>query len=205
MFVNILGSIMKFCYNLFSNYGLAIILFTIISKIVLLPLSILVQKNSIKMVKMQPAINKIKIDFFGDKDKIADEEAALYKKEKYNAFTSLIPLAIQIILLIGLVEVINHPLTHIVSVKSDDRDKLVEIALKNNEDLEEGSSSLELEVYKDIKNDRNVEEYKTIIDDKKVEEIKNIDMNFFGFDLSWVAVVEKGLAIWVPIIAGLSA
>ena len=205
MFVNILGSIMKFCYNLFSNYGLAIILFTIISKIVLLPLSILVQKNSIKMVKMQPAINKIKIDFFGDKDKIADEEASLYKKEKYNAFTSLIPLAIQIILLIGLVEVINHPLTHIVSVKSDDRDKLVEIALKNNEDLEEGSSSLELEVYKDIKNDRNIEEYKTIIDDKKVEEIKNIDMNFFGFDLSWVAVVEKGIAIWVPIIAGLSA
>ena len=90
MFVNILGSIMKFCYDLFNNYGIAIILFTLISKIVLLPITVYVQKNSIKMVKMQPAINRIKINYFGDKDKIAEEESALYKKEKYNAFTSLI-------------------------------------------------------------------------------------------------------------------
>ena len=102
---------MRFCYNIISNYGWAIILFTLFSKIVLLPVSVWVQKNSIKMVKMQPAVNRIKIDHFGDKDAIADEQSKLYKKEKYNAFASLIPMLIQIILLIGLVEVINHPLT----------------------------------------------------------------------------------------------
>ena len=75
--IRILGSIMAFCYNMFNNYGLAIILFTIISKVVLLPLSIWVQKNSIKMVKMQPSINKIKIKYFGDKDKISDETQEL--------------------------------------------------------------------------------------------------------------------------------
>ena len=51
MLGNILGIVMKFCYDLVSNYGLAIILFTFISKIVLLPISIWVQKNSIKMVQ----------------------------------------------------------------------------------------------------------------------------------------------------------
>ena len=51
---------MYFCYYLVHNYGLAIILFTLISKIVLLPVSVWVQKNSIKMVKMQPEINRIK-------------------------------------------------------------------------------------------------------------------------------------------------
>ena len=60
-FINILGIIMRFCYNLFGNYGIAIILFTLFSKIVLIPMSIWVQKNSIKMVKMQPDINRIKI------------------------------------------------------------------------------------------------------------------------------------------------
>ena len=45
-----LGYVMAFCYKLISNYGIAIILFTLISKIVLLPVSIWVQKNSIKMV-----------------------------------------------------------------------------------------------------------------------------------------------------------
>ena len=97
--INILGLIMRFLYNLFGNYGIAIILFTLFSKIVLLPMSIWVQKNSIKMVKMQPDVNKIKINYFGDKDRIAEEQDKLYKKEKYNAFASLIPLIIQILLL----------------------------------------------------------------------------------------------------------
>ena len=101
---------MRFCYNLFENYGIAIILFTLFSKIVLLPMSIWVQKNSIKMVKMQPSINKIKIKYFGDKNIIAEEETKLYKEEKYNAFASLIPLVVQILLLLGLVEVINKPM-----------------------------------------------------------------------------------------------
>ena len=117
--VDILGFIMNFCYKIFKNYGIAIILFTLISKIILLPLSIWVQKNLIKMVKIQPDINKIKINYFGDKDKIADEESKLFKKENYNAFASLIPLLIQILLLIGLVNVINHPLTYILNIPKD--------------------------------------------------------------------------------------
>ena len=53
IFVNILGYIMSWLYNIFGNYGIAIIMFTLVSKIILLPISIIVQKNSIKMVKMQ--------------------------------------------------------------------------------------------------------------------------------------------------------
>lgn len=102
-----LGYVMNFCYKLLHDYGLAIILFTLISKIVLLPVSIWVQKNSIKMVKMQPDINRILIKHYGDKDEIAEEQSKLYKKEKYNPLASLIPLIIQIILLLGVVAVIK--------------------------------------------------------------------------------------------------
>lgn len=102
-----LGYVMNGCYALLHDYGLAIILFTLLSKIILLPVSIWVQKNSIKMVKMQPDINRIIINHYGDKDAIADEQAALYKKEKYNPLASLIPLIIQIVLLLGVVEAIK--------------------------------------------------------------------------------------------------
>ena len=64
MLAKILGIVMAFCYNLCGNYGVAIILFTFFSKIILLPISIWVQKNSIKMVKMQPELNRIKINYF---------------------------------------------------------------------------------------------------------------------------------------------
>ena len=57
------------------------------TEIILLPLSVWVQKNSIKMVKMQPEINRIKAKFFGDADTIADEESKLYKRYKYNCIS----------------------------------------------------------------------------------------------------------------------
>ena len=205
MFINILGSIMRFCYNIFNNYGLAIILFTLLSKIILIPLSIMIQKNSIKMVKMQPSINKIKINYFGDKDKIADEQAKLYKQEKYNAFVSLIPLAVQIILLLGLVKVINQPLTHIIKLPQETIQALVNKTLEKNPELEKNSSSLELQVVKDIKNNKHVNSYKKIMGEENINKVQNLKLKFCGFDLSWVAVQEKGMAIWVPIIAGISA
>ena len=145
MLFKILGMIMYWCYNVSGNYGIAIIFFTFLSKIILLPISIWVQKNSIKMVKMQPDIYKIKINYFGDKDKIADETSKLYKKEKYNAFESLIPLAIQIALLLGLVQVINNPLTYTTHIDKNKISEIKTIAMENNK-LEQDSSLIELSV-----------------------------------------------------------
>lgn len=149
IFVDFLGWIMKICYNVIGNYGAAIILFTLVSKIILLPVSIWVHKNSIKMVKMQPEINRIKAKFFGDKDTIAEEESKVYKANKYNPLASLFPLIIQIVLLLGVVEIVKNP-AHYIGVES-------------------------------------------------------LDYNFLGFDLRWIASENGGLAIWIPIIAGLSA
>ena len=204
-FIDILGKIMQFCYSLFNNYGIAIILFTLFSKLVLLPLSIWVQKNSIKMVKMQPEINKIKINFFGDKDRIAEEQTKLYKREKYNAFVSLVPLVIQIVLLLGLVEVINHPLTYIAGMEKEQTEKLIAVALENNSELDPESSSLEIAVLGDIQNDRFMEKYNEVIDTENVDKVKSLNMNFCGFDLGWIATREYGMALLIPVIAGVSA
>lgn len=97
-----LGYIMYLCYQLTNNYALSIVLFTVATKIILFPVSLWVHKNGIKMVKLMPDLNRIKIRFFGDGDRIADETQALYKRVKYNPFAGLIPLFIQIFLLIGL-------------------------------------------------------------------------------------------------------
>ena len=104
--------VMNGCYALCHNYGLAIILFTLASKIVLLPVSIWVQKNSIKMVKMQPEINFLNVKFFGDKDRIAEEQAKIFKREKYHPMASIIPLIIQLVLLMGVIEVIKRGISN---------------------------------------------------------------------------------------------
>ena len=201
--INILGTIMAFCYKLLNNYGLAIILFTIISKIVLLPLSIWVQKNSIKMVRMQPSINKIKIKYFGDNDTISDETGELYKKEKYHALASLIPLFIQIMLLMGLIQVINHPLNYIVKLDEDKIEKASIVMLDNHSEVNKESSSKELVIVNDIKD--NKVDYSSVLSKDEINNVKNLNMKFLGFDLSWVAVQEKGIAWLIPVLAGLSA
>lgn len=103
--------IMDICYTICHNYGLAIILFTLISKIILLPLSIWLQKNSIKMVRMQPELNFAKVKYFGDKERIAEAHSEIYKKYKYNPFISIIPTAVQLLLLMGVIEVIKVGIT----------------------------------------------------------------------------------------------
>ncbi len=105
---NVFEAAMNGCYALCNNYGAAIVLFTLLSKIVLLPVSVWVQKNSIKMVKMQPEINSIMIKYYGDKDAIGEEQAMVYKREKYHPTASIFPLVIQLVLLMCVIEVIKR-------------------------------------------------------------------------------------------------
>ena len=100
--------LINICYAVCNNYWIAIFIFTVITKIILLPLSAWVQKNSIKMVRMQPEINHIKAAYCGSSDMISEEQYKLFKKEKYSPFADLIPLFVQLALLMGVVEAIKR-------------------------------------------------------------------------------------------------
>ena len=102
-----LGAVMDACYTVCRNYGPAIILFTLISKIILLPLSIWVHCNGLKMVRMMPKINWLHVNHYGDRDAIAEGQAKLYRQEKYSPLAGLVPIIVQLILLLGLVQVIR--------------------------------------------------------------------------------------------------
>ena len=106
-----LGALTALCYALLHNYVLAILLFTLLTRIILLPVNVWVQKNSIKVVELQPDINRIKLRYFGDRDRINEETAALYKARKYHPSASVIPLVIQLILLMGVIAVVREPET----------------------------------------------------------------------------------------------
>ena len=110
-FAQILWLVMRPCYELFSNWWIAIFLFTCIFRVVTFPISLWVQSHAINMVKMMPELNAIKIRFFGDKAAIGDAQSKLYKTKKYHPLLSMLPLAIQIIVLIGLVHLMQDVTT----------------------------------------------------------------------------------------------
>ncbi len=206
-----LGFIMEWCYRLIGNYGIAIIIFTLFTKIILLPLSVWVQKNSIKMVEMQPALNRIKARYFGDPDTIAEEQSKLYKAKKYNPLASLIPLIIQLVLLMGVVGVIYNPFDCLFHLPAD----LIQAFNNLTTELTgtaADASSIQLAAVEAIKNPAYTDAFLALqgqfpsLDIAAIlQSIQDFQLNFLGIDLSWNPSVVLGITIIVPIIAGASS
>ena len=89
------------CNQIFGNYAVSIVLFTLLTKIILFPVSLWTQRNGIKMVALTPELNRLRIKYYGDKDAIAEETQALYQRERYHPLASTVPMFIQLALLIG--------------------------------------------------------------------------------------------------------
>ncbi len=106
--VNGLLALINLSYAFCHNYWAAVFIFTLLTKIILLPLSVWVQKNSIKTVRMSPEMNHIKATYFGNQDAISEEQYKLFKREKYSPLADLVPLFIQLALLMGVVEAVKR-------------------------------------------------------------------------------------------------
>jgi len=206
-----LGWIMEFCYKFIGNYGIAIIVFTLITKLILLPLSVWVQKNSIKMIQMQPEINRLKAKYFGDADTIADEESKLYKKYKYNPLASLVPLTIQIILLMGVVAVIYNPFDYLFHLPAELIAAINQVA-SGITGVATEVSSIQLTAVECIKNPEYYAQFVALQESFSgvdvlgyLEQVKEFDLMFLGLNLSHTPSIVLGITIAVPVIAGLSS
>ena len=104
------------CHGVVNNYVLAIFVFTFLTKVILLPVSLWTNKNGIIMIKMMPELNRLKVKYYGDKETISDETQALYKREKYNPISSSVPMIIQVILLMGVIDAVKQMLGGVESV-----------------------------------------------------------------------------------------
>ena len=201
-----LGYVMRFCYRLLNNYGLAIILFTLITKIIMFPISLLVQKNSIKMVKMKPELDALRYQYVDDKDAYVDAQSALYKKEKYSPMAGVWPLLLQLPIIFGLLDVVYKPLKHLLHISADTASAFVaraaEISGMTVADL---GSTAQLTAVNLVK--ENAAKFADIPGaDAAIEAIKGLNTNFLGIDLTQTpSIFHINLIFFVPIIAGLSA
>ena len=98
--------LMDWCHSWCPNWWADIVIFTFLTKVLQFPVSLWCQANSLKMVQLMPESNRIKMEHYGDKDAIGEETAALFKRERYHPMLSLVPLAIQIVILMAFVKVI---------------------------------------------------------------------------------------------------
>ncbi|WP_178668523.1 membrane protein insertase YidC [uncultured Eubacterium sp.] len=195
------GLIMNFCYDLVSNYGIAIIFFTLVTKIIMFPVSLWTHKNSLNLIKIQPQLNGIKAKYYGEKDKISDEQLKLYKEQHYHPLAGLIPMIVQLFLLMCVIQIIYNPLTNILSIgKAEVLQIISAVCDKTGFDI--SSNTVQLFAVREIQNGFSISQ----ICSKDTENaIKSLNMNFVGFDLSDTPFSAGGKMYIVPVLAGLSA
>ena len=194
-----LGYIIKFCYELLSSYGLAIVLFTFITKIVLFPISLWTHKNSLNLIKIQPKLNRIKAKYYGEKDKISDEQLILYKQEHYHPLLGLVPMIIQLFLLMCVIQIIYNPLTNVLSLDQGTVKQIID-AICTGTGIDSDSNAVQLFAVREIQNGFSIG-----LSDGTKAAIDALNMKFCGFDLSATPFSAGGIMYAVPILAGCSA
>ena len=113
-----LNALMMICYRMVGHYLAAILIFTLLTKVILFPVSLWTHRNGITMIRLMPELNRLKVKYYGDKDTIAEKTQALYKQRGYHPLASTVPMFIQLALLIGVIGAVQALLAGTESVLS---------------------------------------------------------------------------------------
>lgn len=201
-----LGELMKLCWQIAGDYGLAILLFTLATKLVLLPITVWIHKNSILMVKIQPEMNFLKVRYHNDPQTLAEEQKKLFKKAKYRPMLTLVPLVLQIVLLLGVVYIINRPLTYLFGISESGALALAELFGANPE-----SSSYQIAIVEAIKSGATTIRFGSVegigTDEliSLIANVKSFDTTFLGLGLTTVPTKVWGVYTLIPLIAAASS
>ena len=118
-FANVFGYALNSIYGLVNNYGLALIIFTVVLKLFMLPISIYQQKTMKKSAKIQKKSKIIQDKYKGDQARMNQELMDLYKRENMSPFSGCLSSIVQIVLVLSMFYLVSRPLTYMKHVDSE--------------------------------------------------------------------------------------
>jgi len=211
-----LGFVMRFIFDIVQNYGLALLIFTVLTRVILIPLTIKQTKSSSKIAMVQPQLAEITKKYAGNRHKINEETMALYQKVGYNPASGCLPMALQMIILFGVIDVIFRPLTHILAIPRDVIARANEITqglADTGGGLGMRANAIELATLNQIS--YNAENYVGYIPYEYITAIQNFlpQMNFLGINLMevpsvnmiWQVFSSFNPVILIPLFAGITS
>ena len=107
-----MGYVMKFLYGFIGNYGITIIVLTILIRAALIPLYAKQQKSMARMTELQPKINEIQQRYANDKDKMNEKLQEVYAEGGQSPLSGCLPMAIQLPIIMGLYTLLRSPLDY---------------------------------------------------------------------------------------------
>ena len=215
-FANIFGYVLNFIYNLVKNYVVAIIIFSVLVKLLMIPISIKQQKTMKKSTKIQKKMKEIQFKYKNNPEQLNQATMELYKSENMSPFSGCFSSIAQIILLFAVFYLVRSPLTYMKKIDGDVVDKYAKIIREN--DLSTNSAYPQIEIIREIDNIRNLrnnindnEEQNADLSEINDDELDSlyINMDFLGLNLAqvptrssdWKAYIIPVLYVLVSIIS----
>lgn len=195
------GALLLWFINLVGNYGFALILFTILVRLILLPLSIKQQKSMQQTQRIQPEMNRIREKYKNDKEKLNEETMKLYKEHNVNPAGGCLPLLVQFPIIIGLYQAIIRPLTYMFNLTADQIEvltqKVNEVLSAQGKNIIEGVGQFEIRIAQNLSPE--------ILESVGLTNINIIDFNFLGINLGDTPNMSLINLLWIiPIFAALT-
>ena len=185
-FANIFGYVLQLLYNIVGNYGWAIILFSVLVKAIMIPISIKQQRTMKKNQKIQEEVKQIQFKYKNEPEKMNQEMMALYKREGMSPFSGCLSSIIQIVLLFSVFLLVRQPLTYMVKMDADVISKMENVITEQEEGNKNAYAEIAVIQYVNNLDNKTSVSKDESFDMKEYAEQANLNMDFFGIDLSQV-------------------
>lgn len=207
-----LGWVMKVIYDFVGNYGVAIILFTLVTKLIVFPIYYKQQKNVAHTQLIQPKLAKLREKYKNNPDKLSMEQMKLYQEENINPYASCLPMIISLIILYGVLGVVYEPMTHILKYDNTTITQATQVAAELNDSINPEKSDMRIQLIimeEVLKHPEEFAEKMESADAQFVPEVSEFaeTFNILGVDLNLtpnVSDITKNFPLFlIPVLSGL--
>lgn len=174
--------LLKMLYHIFDNYGIALILFSLITKLILLPFNAKSKKSMMKTARLGPKLKELEAKCGDDKMKYQQEMANLYKKEGVSPTGGCLWSLLPLVLLMALYYVIRQPMTYLMGLSADQISQIADLLTGLGVDLTTTNTAYQ-EIVMAQHVFSNMDAISAIV--PNIAE-KAIDFTFLGIDLSQI-------------------
>lgn len=192
-----MGLILMALYSFIQNYGLSVIAFTIVVKLILLPFMYHQKKSMKKTSRVQAEAQAIQQRYARNREKAQDEVQKLYERENFNPMSGCLLSFITLPIMMALYYAVRKPMTFMMGLE-DDVISQIATALGTTYDTASVNGQIELA--------KMVNENWDKVSQFAGQGLVNIDFNFFGLDLSAVPVWNVLNILWlIPVLSGVTS
>lgn len=188
------GYLLNWLYNLVNNYGIAILIFSVVLRVILIPITIKQQKSMKKSAELQGKMAEIQKKYKNNPEKLNQETIELYKREKMSPFSGCLSSILQLVIILSVFWLVSQPLTYMKRIDPQIVEKYTNEMKEsgfspNNSYVQIGVLDYAETKYQEVSNmleQENVENREELEAKRNDYNQLRLNMEFLGIDLSKV-------------------